>query len=283
MDGGRLLNEGAAGGASTGGDGGGCFGRAADPVSSPQLPMPDELSVYDPSTGPFAGSAAEFESTIRPAASGAPSLIKSTTLPTLLKDCAQSSFKDRCAMRVERVGGVAPPIDPATKMAPDALPDEQWTQWTWAQYYEESASIAKALMDSGVEQFGSVAIYGFNSPEWLMASQATVMAGAKTAGIYPTDTPDQIAYKCAHSNSRVIVLEDASNLQKFAQVADQAPCVTTVVVWNTAGVTMTSLPGGSVAVKTWDQFKREGEASSVDLNARISQVSFQWKNPDFLL
>ena len=60
---------------------------------------------------------------------------------------------------------------------------------------EESAAIAKAFMKAGVEQFDAVAIFGFNSPEWVMASQATFMTGAKTAGIYPTDTAEQIAYK----------------------------------------------------------------------------------------
>ena len=50
-------------------------------------------------------------------------------------------------------------------------------------------------MAAKVEQFDAVAIFGFNSPEWVMASQATFMAGAKTAGIYPTDTAEQISYK----------------------------------------------------------------------------------------
>ena len=175
-------------------------------------------------------------------------------------------------MRVERVDGVAPPIDPTTGRAPDALPDAEWTQWTWQQYYDESAAVAKALMDCGVEQFGSVAIYGFNSPEWLMASQATIMAGAKTAGIYPTDTPDQIAYKCSHSDAKVIVLEDAHNLEKFAAVVDQAPGINTVIVWNSAEVTTSELRGGAVKVKTWEQFKREGDASSADLGARLAQI-----------
>ena len=101
---------------------------------------------------------------------------------------------------------------------------------------------------------------------------ATMMAGAKTAGIYPTDTADQIAYKCSHSDARVLVVEDETNLRKFAAVIGEAPAVKTVVVWNPAGVTMTELSGGSVAVKTWDQFKREGEASSADLESRLAQV-----------
>ena len=274
LDGGAAPSSGAAGGGAPrgGGGGGGCCGRAPDDVGPPPAPVPSELSVYDPSKEAFAGTGADYEATIRIAASGQPSQIRSITLPTLLKEAADGQHGGRCALRVERVNGVAPPVDPATRRAPDALPDAQWTQWTWRQYYDESAAIAKAFMDHGVDQFGSVAIYGFNSPEWLMASQATMMAGAKTAGIYPTDTADQIAYKCSHSDARVLVVEDETNLRKFAAVIGEAPAVKTVVVWNPAGVTMTELSGGSVAVKTWDQFKREGEASSADLESRLAQV-----------
>ena len=77
----------------------------------------------------------------------------------------------------------------------DGRAGDEWTTWTYRQYYDDSAAIAKALMRAGVEQFDAVAIFGFNSPEWVMASQATFMTGAKTAGIYPTDTPDQIKRK----------------------------------------------------------------------------------------
>jgi long-chain-fatty-acid--CoA ligase ACSBG len=219
-----------------------------------------------------AETAADCEATIRVAAAGQPSEIRSITLPVLLREAAEGQHADRCALRVERVDGVAPPVDSTTNRPPDALPDEEWTQWTWRQYYDESAAVAKALMDSGVEQFGSVAIFGFNSPEWLMASQAAIMAGAKTAGIYPTDTPDQIAYKCSHSDAKVIVLEDAHNLEKFAAIVEQAPGINTAVVWNATGLTTTELRNGAVKVKTWAEFRREGDASSADLEARLARI-----------
>ncbi len=143
------------------------------------------------------------------------------TIPQLLHRCAET-MGDKPALRVEReketgvcpgaaafaakeltqktanVKGTFPPQPrfPAMEWGNrDGKADDQWTTWTYRQYYEESAAIAKALMAAKVEQFDAVAIFGFNSPEWVMASQATFMAGAKTAGIYPTDTAEQIAYK----------------------------------------------------------------------------------------
>eukprot|EP00954_Amorphochlora_amoebiformis_P022334 1352594-Amorphochlora_amoeboformis.AAC.1 len=46
---------------------------------------------------------------------------------------------------------------------------------------------APALMHLGVEQFGTVGIYGFNSPEWFISLISTTLCGAKSAGIYPSD------------------------------------------------------------------------------------------------
>jgi len=143
------------------------------------------------------------------------------TIPQLLHRCAET-MGDKPALRVEReketgvcpgaaafaakeltqktanVKGTFPPEPrfPAMEWGNrDGKAGDQWTTWTYKQYYEDSAAIAKALMAAKVEQFDAVAIFGFNSPEWVMASQATFMAGAKTAGIYPTDTAEQIAYK----------------------------------------------------------------------------------------
>ena len=49
-------------------------------------------------------------------------------------------------------------------------------------------------MSLGVEQFGSVCILGFNSPEWFIAHIAAALVGAKSAGIYTTNAPGACAY-----------------------------------------------------------------------------------------
>ena len=68
----------------------------------------------------------------------------------------------RPAMSTER------PVPALVKGAPipAALPLANWTTWTWAQYYEECSQVARSLMHLGVQQHDSVAIYGFNAPEW---------------------------------------------------------------------------------------------------------------------
>jgi long-chain-fatty-acid--CoA ligase ACSBG len=58
---------------------------------------------------------------------------------------------------------------------------------TWEEYFSEVRSIASAMMLLGVEQFSSVSILGFNSPEWFIANFASIFCGAKAAGVYSTN------------------------------------------------------------------------------------------------
>jgi len=208
-----------------------------------------------------------------------------TTIPALLRAAAETNG-DKAAMRVEREGGKPNGATPgaaafAAKQlrspldAPPSQPrtvKEAWCEWTYREYYQESRDLAKALITKGVEQFDAVAIFGFNSPEWLMSSQATFMTGAKTAGIYPTDTPEQIAYKCNHSGAKAIVLEDKHCLDKYAEVADQVKDVNTIVVWNTVGITESSLPGGQ-AIVPWPEMIQTGQAApDTEVDNRLSNI-----------
>jgi long-subunit acyl-CoA synthetase (AMP-forming) len=123
-----------------------------------------------------------------------------------------------------------------------------------------SPAHARALVYSDGCNGSSVGIWGFNSPEWFLADMATVFCGAKAAGIYPTDTPDQVPttalydrstvvtgagfmdgrrtstlrdsrvnavllqvqYKLRHSDSRVVVVEDQKMIDVLAKKAQPA-------------------------------------------------------------
>ncbi len=69
-----------------------------------------------------------------------------------------------------------------------AFPLEQWKRWTWAEYFADIKTAAKGFMALGMPQFGSVTVFGFNAPEWHISSLASMIAGGKVAGVYPTDT-----------------------------------------------------------------------------------------------
>lgn len=136
---------------------------------------------------------ADSEAPVRLAKSGIASLPPETV--RVSQSSSQTSLIARCKLfrkvpavfaRAVSFGGNAP-----------ALRVERggkWIQWTWAEYGAEASASARALVSLGVQPFGSVAIVGFNSPEWFLAFMGALLCGAKAAGIYTTNSPAACAY-----------------------------------------------------------------------------------------
>ncbi|MED5373243.1 MAG: AMP-binding protein [Myxococcota bacterium] len=140
----------------------------------------------------------------------------------------------------------------------------QWKTWTWSQYREDVHKAAKALLHLGVERNTGVSIIGFNSPEWAISDIGAIYAGAFPAGIYTTNSPEQCQYIAAHSDSSVVMVENAHQLDKFLQIRDQLPLLKKIVMFE-----------GSHAdpdVLSWDEFLALSENTADDaLQARIDE------------
>ncbi|CAK0850805.1 unnamed protein product [Prorocentrum cordatum] len=150
--------------------------------------------------------------------------------------------------------GVAPP-----------LPWGDWRKWTAAQYYKDACSAAKAYMVLGVERFGTVAVFGFNAPEWSISAMGSILCGAKYAGIYLTDTPEQIQYKISHSGSTVVVLDSDVEFDKVASKIDELPGVAAIAVWGMRAPADLKRADGSVCrVMHWDDLLALGEAKGLE-------------------
>mmetsp|Transcript_24782 Transcript_24782/g.57568 ORF Transcript_24782/g.57568 Transcript_24782/m.57568 type:complete len:764 (-) Transcript_24782:78-2369(-) len=133
-----------------------------------------------------------------------------TTVPALLQRAAQANPDDE-ALLIERP---CPPVDDEGH-APEALDLEDWTTWTYSQYWSETRRVAQGFMAMGFQPFDTVNVWGFNSPEWHMSALAAGLAGGKVGGLYPTDTDDTAAYKVVHSGGAVVVLEDKKKLTRL--------------------------------------------------------------------
>jgi len=192
------------------------------------------------------------------------------TVVELFRECLKKNA-DKPAFRVER-----PLPEVANKIAPPSLPLDQWKQWTYQQYFDEVNLVAKALISVGFDQFDSCNVFGFNSPEWVMSQQAAIFAGGRVAGIYPTDTPEQVAYKCAHSGGSVMVLEDVQKLKKLSTIIDSVPKLKAIVVWTPSAElekTLTRSDGSTIAVYSWADFVEKGkEVTDETLAARQAKI-----------
>jgi long-chain acyl-CoA synthetase len=102
-----------------------------------------------------------------------------------------------------------------------------------------SIEIAQGLISLGIEPGDRVAILGITSADWTLVDCGSLCAGAVVTPIYHTNSPEECAYVLDHSQARLVFCDDASQLEKIAQVRDRCPMLEHVVVFEPAGDAIT--------------------------------------------
>lgn len=228
----------------------------------------DDLIPYDGS-GPFSTIDGTKALPIRFAKTGVASeaVTPARTLIELFKKVAKE-HGDRPALRVERP---TPPLN--GRDWPPALPMDQWKSWTYKEYINDIIKAAKSLLKLGVKQHDAVNIFGFNSPEWFIGQMSAIFAGAKSAGIYPSDTAEQVAFKCNHSGATVAFVEDASKLEKFKEVAANLSKLRAIVCWACDPIEIVGRDSQDIPCYSWDKFMALGEdVKDEDLDRRGADI-----------
>lgn len=184
--------------------------------------------------------------------------VASATLNDMFLACVKNCG-DKAAFKVERP---CPVYDKETPMV--SLPKGQWKTWTFTEYYDQSVQFGKACMAGGLEKHDSVIIYGFNSPEFIISMMGASIVGGKFAGIYSTDTPEQVSYKTVHSGASIVSVETSAKAKVFQENLDAIPYLKTIVVWfDTPEVDSFSRSDGSaVRVIGWEEFLKSSDATS---------------------
>lgn len=244
---------------------------------------PDTKSVYDLRATrygtAYATTRRDVDAKIRYAKTGIASkeMTPAITLPTLL-DQACASAGDAPALRTER----PTPARPAKKgdPAPKSLPVDQWKTWSYNEYLAEIKVAARAFMSFGLKKHDAVTIYGFNAPEWHMAELSAIYCGGIAAGIYPSDTAEQVTFKANHSGSVVAVCESVKQLKVFIESKrdGRLPKLKAVVVWtdDSWGVGKQVIPDDTAGLNVvfWkDLGKYAASVSESKLQARTKSIS----------
>ncbi|HET8955293.1 MAG TPA: long-chain fatty acid--CoA ligase [Solirubrobacterales bacterium] len=135
---------------------------------------------------------------------------------------------------------------------------EQWVGKTFDEVVEIVRPLAFGLVTLGVEKGDRVSILGNTRPEWTYFDFAALSIGATVVPIYQTNSPEECRYVLENSDSKVVVVEDAEQLEKVRQVRDQLPQLEHVVLMTGAGtedaIAMDDLAakGGGGDAATWE-------------------------------
>lgn len=138
----------------------------------------------------------------------------------------------------------------------------QWRSKTWSEYRDDVHLAAKAMIALGLEPGRGVSIIGFNCVQWVVANVGAIFAGARPAGIYTTNSPEQCEYVASHGEAQIVVCENPDQLAKFMEVRDNLPEVKAYILMRGDS----SEPN----VYGWPEFLDKGkEVDDAQLQARI--------------
>ncbi|HVL89473.1 MAG TPA: AMP-dependent synthetase/ligase [Actinomycetota bacterium] len=114
----------------------------------------------------------------------------------------------------------------------------EWQSISWIEYASDVQKAANGLLSLGLGAEDKVAILSLNRPEWHMADVATMALGGVTVPIYVTNSPPQVSYIVGHSEAKVIVCENAGQVEKILKTRNELPELKKVVVIDTDGATL---------------------------------------------
>jgi long-chain acyl-CoA synthetase len=107
---------------------------------------------------------------------------------------------------------------------------DQWLSRSYSEVAEIVRPLAFGLVTLGVEKGDRVAILGNTRPEWTYFDFAALSIGATVVPIYQTNSPEECRYVLENSDSKVVVVEDAEQLEKVRAVRDRLPQLEQIVM-----------------------------------------------------
>jgi long-chain acyl-CoA synthetase len=106
----------------------------------------------------------------------------------------------------------------------------RWEQVTWNEYYNNARALGLALTRIGVKKGDRVSLVSENRLEWLYTDMGTLGIGAVLVPIYTTLTAEEVEYIVENSESKVLIVENQSQLDKALTFKDKITSLEKIVV-----------------------------------------------------
>ncbi|MBI3625490.1 MAG: long-chain fatty acid--CoA ligase [Candidatus Rokubacteria bacterium] len=136
-----------------------------------------------------------------------------------------------------------------------------WQTLSWRQLGDIVQEVALGLLALGRAKGEAVALLSASRAEWVQADFAIFSAGCVTVPVYPSYTPEQLAYIVGDSGARTLIVEDSAQLAKALEVRGKMDSLEQMVV-------IQGYEGRERSVLTWDDLRRLGR----DNRERLTSV-----------
>ena len=111
-----------------------------------------------------------------------------------------------------------------------------WQSITWREFGERAKHIGLGLIALGLEPEDRVCVLSQNNPEWLYTDMGTLGAAGVCSGIYPTDSPSQMAYIINNCDAKFIFVEDEEQLDKVLEMRAEMPSLIRTIIFHMEGL-----------------------------------------------
>jgi fatty-acyl-CoA synthase len=134
-------------------------------------------------------------------------------------------------------------------------------RYSYKQFYEQSAKVAKAFIAQGVDKGDHIAVWATNVPEWLLLQFGSARAGAVLVTVNTSYQENELAYLLEQSDSTALFLIDGFKGVSYVDIARQVmeekgtklPYLRNLVYLGEEA------PDG---MQSWQQFLKSGETIS---------------------
>ncbi|WP_165446865.1 AMP-binding protein, partial [Cellulomonas biazotea] len=111
-----------------------------------------------------------------------------------------------------------------------------WRPVTVTEFADEVTAVAQGLVASGIQPGDRVALMSRTRYEWTLLDFAIWAAGAVGVPVYETSSAEQVRWIASDAGVRFAVVETAAHAAAVAQVRDDLPGLTEVLVLDEGAV-----------------------------------------------
>ncbi len=148
----------------------------------------------------------------------------------------------------------------------DRNSDGTWATSTWGEYWESVRRVGKGLIALGLRPRECVAIVGANRRDWVICQHGINAAQGVPAPLYTTLLPEQMAYIVSNAESRIVICDDETQLNKYMAIAKAESAIEHII-------TMDDLRSSDSRVISLDALMAKGDSiSDAELEARLDVV-----------
>ena len=117
-----------------------------------------------------------------------------------------------------------------------AGPGQPWAPVTVREFAAQVTALAQGLVARGINPGDRVGIMSRTRYEWTLLDFAIWAAGAVGVPVYETSSAEQVRWICADAGTRLVVVETEAHAAVVAQVRDDLPGLTGVLVIDSGGL-----------------------------------------------